>query len=153
MHLVKVEALPMEWWKDEPGVVIVDAYAERWRKKKEIEAEKDAVEREMEELRKAAIAFAEKEGVQVIAGTGARLRVTGKESVVSPRKGTEERAALEAKLRELCVWDEVAALDIYALEDAVLAGKWGEKVVEILKAYISLEKRYTVTLKENGGES
>ena len=28
-----------------------------------------------------------------------------------------------------------------------------EKVVEILKAYISLEKRYTVTLKENGGES
>jgi putative RecB family exonuclease len=152
-HLVKVEALPKERWKDEPGVVIVDAYAERWRKKKEIEAEKDAVEREMEELRKAAIAFAEKEGVQVIAGTGARLRVTGKESVVSPRKGTEERAALEAKLRELCVWDEVAALDIYALEDAVLAGKWGEKVVEILKAYISLEKRYTVTLKENGGES
>jgi CRISPR/Cas system-associated exonuclease Cas4 (RecB family) len=93
-----------------------------------------------------------REGVQVIAGTDARLRVTGKEAVVSPRKGTEERAALEAKLRELRVWDEVAALDIYALEDAVLAGKWGEEVVEALKAYISLEKRYTVTLKENGGE-
>jgi putative RecB family exonuclease len=152
-HLVKVEALPKDRWKDEPGVVIVDAYAERWRKKKELEAEKDAVEGEMEGLRQAAIAFAEKEGVQVIAGTGARLRVTSRDAVVSPKKGTDERQALEAKLRELRVWDEVAALDPYALEDAVLAGKWGEAVVEALKAYISLEKRYTVTLRENGGEN
>jgi len=37
-HLVKVEALPKDKWKDEPGVVIVDAYADRWRKKRELEA-------------------------------------------------------------------------------------------------------------------
>ena len=149
-HLVRVEALPLDKWKDEPGVAIVDGYAERWRKKKELEAAKDAVEKDMEAIREAAIAFAEKEGVQVIAGTGARLRVTSRDAVVSPRKGTEERQALEAKLRDLCVWDEVAALDIHALEDAVLAGKWGEKVVEAVKAYLSFEKRYTVTLKEGG---
>ena len=84
-HLVKVEALPRDKWKDEPGVVIVDAYAERWRKKKELEAEKDKVEAEMEPLRQAAIGFAEKEGVQVIAGTDARLRVTPRAAVISPR--------------------------------------------------------------------
>lgn len=147
-HLVKVEALARDKWKDEPGVAIVDAYAERWRKKRELEAEKDALEKEIETIREAAIAFAEKEGVQVIAGTGSKLRVTSRNAVVSPKKGSEERRALEAKLRDLRVWDEVAALDVYALEDAVLAGKWGEEVVEALRAFISLEKRYTVSLKE-----
>jgi putative RecB family exonuclease len=149
-HLFKVGALSEGAWKDEPGVVIVDAYAERWRKKREIEAEKDAIETEMDGLREAAIAFAEKEGVQVIAGTDARMRVTSRDAVVSPKKGTEERQALEAELRRLGVWDEVAALDTYALEDAVLAGKWGPQAVKALEAYISLEKRWTVTLKETG---
>jgi len=149
-HLVKVGALARDKWKDEPGVAIVDAYAERWRKKKELEAAKDAVEKDMETIREAAIAFAEKEGVQVIAGTEARLRVTGKDRIVSPGKGTEERKALEAELRRLGVWGEVAALDPYALEDAVTAGKWGPEALEALRAFIKTEKRYTVTLKENG---
>jgi len=147
-HLVKVEALPKDEWKDEPGVVIVDAYAERWRKKKELEAEIKGVEGELDEIRDAAISFAEKEGVQVIAGTEARLRVTGKERVVSPGKGTEEREELERELRAAGVWDEVAALDPFALEKAVAEKRWGPEVLERIKAYISTEKRYTVTLKE-----
>lgn len=151
-HLVKVEALPKDEWKDEPGVVIVDAYAERWRKKKELDAETKAVETEMEAIRAAAIAFAEKEDVQVIAGTDARLRVTGKERVVSPNKGTEERAALERELRELGVWNEVAMLDIHTLEDAVETKKWPPETLERVMAYAKLEKRYTVTLKEETGE-
>jgi putative RecB family exonuclease len=149
-HLVKVKGLAKERWDEEPGVVIVDAYAESWRKKKELEAQKETIEREMERLREAAIAFAEKERVQVIAGSDTRLRVTSREAVVSPKKGTEERASLEAELRDLQVWDDVAALDPYALEDAMLTGKWGEKVIDAIKAYVSLEKRYTVTLKDGG---
>jgi putative RecB family exonuclease len=147
-HLAKVEALPEDKWKDEPGVAIVDAYAERWRKKKELEAGEEAVDAELEELRKAAIAFAEKEGVQVIAGTDARLRVTGKDRIVSPGKGTEERAELEGELKELGVWDEVAMLDPFALEDAVAAGKWSPEILEKIKAYLSTEKRYTLTLND-----
>jgi len=131
-------------------VAIVDAFAERWRKKRQIEAEKDAVEKELETVREAAIAFAEKEGVQVIAGTEAKLRVTSRDAVVSPKKGSEERKALEAELRGLGVWDEVAALDPYALEDALLGGKWGEEVSDKIRAYVSLEKRYTVTLTSSG---
>jgi CRISPR/Cas system-associated exonuclease Cas4 (RecB family) len=147
-HLVKVEALPKDKWKDEPGVVIVDAYAERWREKRELDAETKAVEAELDVLRDAAIAFAEKEDVQVIAGTEARLRVTGKERVVSPAKGSEEREALERELRAAGVWDDVSTLDASALEKAVTDKKWAPEVLVRLKAYISTEKRYTVTLKE-----
>jgi len=147
-HLVRVEALPKDKWKDEPGVVIVDAYADRWRKKRELEAKTKAVEAELDELRDAAISFAEKEGVQVIAGTEARLRVTGKDRLVSPAKGSVEREALERELRALDVWSEVAMLDPFALEKAMAEGKWAPEVLERLKAYVTQEKRFTVTLKE-----
>lgn len=149
-HLVAVGSLPEEKWRNEPGVVIADSYAERWRKKRDLEAEAKTLEAEMEALRQAAIGYAEKEGVQVIAGTDAKLRVTSRDAVASPKKGTEERAALEAKLRELGVWDEVAALDPHALEEAVLAGTWGAAAAAVLEPYIRKEKRWTLTVREDG---
>ena len=151
-HLVKVEALPKDRWKDEPGVVIVDAYAERWRKKKALEGEEKAIEGELEELKEAAIAFAEKEDAQVIAGTDACLKVTGKDKVILPGKGSEEREALDAELRMLGVWDEVADLDTRALEKAILEGRWGAGVLDALKALVCTERRYKVTLKEEDGD-
>lgn len=42
----------------------------------------------------------------------------------------------------------VEALDPFALEKAIGERKWGPEVLERLKAYLSTEKRYTVTLKE-----
>jgi len=108
-----------------------------------------AVEGELDEIRDAAIAFAEKEGVQVIAGTDARLRVTGKDRITAPAKGSAEREALERELRAVGVWDEVAMLDASALEKALAEGRWAGDVLERIKAYISTEKRYAVTLKED----
>lgn len=150
-HLVKMEALPGDQWKDEPGVVIVDAFAERWRVRRDLEARMRAVDEELEKIREAAISFAEKEGVQVIAGTETRLRVTGKDRIISPAKGSEEREKLEAELKRLGIWEEVAMLDPYALEKAVAEekGKWTGEVLERLRAYIRREKRYVVVLKEN----
>jgi putative RecB family exonuclease len=148
-HLVKVEALPKDKWQDEPGVVIVDAYAEKWRKKKDLEAETKAVEAEIEGIREAAIAFAAREGATVIAGTEARLRVTGKDKLVPPAKGTGEREALEQELRTAGVWDEVAALDASALEKAVAEGRWAADILARIKVHLTSERRYTVTLKED----
>ena len=148
-HLVKVEALPKDKWQDEPGVVIVDAYAEKWRKKKGLEAETKAVEAEIEGIREAAIAFAAREGATVIAGTEARLRITGKDKLVPPAKGTGEREALEQELRAAGVWDEVAALDAAALEKAVAERRWSSDVLDRIKVYLTTEKRYTLSLKDS----
>ena len=122
---------------------------DRWRKKRAFEAETKALEAELGEIREAAIVFAKTEGVQVIAGTGAKLRVTGKERVLSPAKGTDERNVFEKELRALGVWDDVAMLDPYALEKAVAEGKWGDPIRDRIRAYLKTEIRYTVTLKED----
>jgi putative RecB family exonuclease len=148
-HLLKIEGIPISNWKDEPGVVIVDAYAGKWRQKRALEAEVKAVEVELGEIREAAIGFAEKEGVQVIGGTDARLRVTGKDRITAPAKGSEEREALERELRLAGVWDEVATLDPAALEKAVAEGRWKGDILERIKEYIREERRYTVTLTED----
>jgi hypothetical protein len=88
----------------------------------------------------------------VIAGTESRLRVTGKDRLVSPNKGTGEREALEKELRARGIWDEVAELDTSALDKAIAAGKWSAEVLEAIKAYVRIEKRWTLTLKgEDGG--
>jgi putative RecB family exonuclease len=147
-HLVKVGALPSEKWKDEPGVAIVDAYAEKWRKKKELDAAKDTLDKEMEAIREAAIAFAGKEGVQVIAGTGARLRVTEKDRLVSPNKGTEERQGLERELKRLGLWDQVVQLDPNVLEKAMTEGDWTAEAKVVIEPHLRREKHYTVTLSE-----
>jgi len=148
-HLVKVEALPRERWKDETGVAIVNAYAERWRKKRGLEAEVKAVELELDEIRDAAIAFAEKEGAQVIKGENAQLRVTGKERLVAPGKGTEERAALEREIKAAGFWEEVSSLDLSALEEALADKKWAGDILGRIKAYLHMERRHKVKLDEN----
>ncbi len=147
-HLVTVAGLPENEWKNEPGVRIVDAYAEWWRKKRALEAEKEVVETELEKLKEAAVAFAEKEGVQVIAGSDARLKVTGKDRFVSPSKGTSEREMLERELRTLGLWDEVSTLDTFALEKALADGRWPVETADRIKAFVNREKRWTVTVKE-----
>jgi hypothetical protein len=148
-HLVKVAELPRDKWADEPGVKIADAYAERWRTKKDLEAEMKKVEAELDEVREAAIRFAEREGVSAIAGTDVRLKVTGKEKLVAPAKGSEERETLEKELRAAGVWDELCTLDPAALEKALAEGRWAPEVVTRIKALVSLEKRYTVSIKED----
>lgn len=151
-HLVKVAGLPENEWKNEPGVKIVDAYAERWRKKRALEAEIEVVEKELEEVKEAAVAFAERENVQVIAGSEARLRVAGRDKFDPPKKGTAEREALERALRELGIWDEVATLDTFVLERALAEGRWSGETLERVKAYLTFVKRWKVTLRENLNE-
>jgi len=155
-HLAKVQALPPDRWRDEPGVAIVDAYAERWRRKKALEGETKKVEveikkleGEIKEIRDAAIAFAKNEGVSVIAGTDARLRVSGKRLLTWPARGTAEREALEEELRAAGIWDEVATLDADALDRAIAQDRWPDDLRDRLKKHRLPEKRYTVTLKED----
>jgi putative RecB family exonuclease len=147
-NLVKLEGLPKDRWKDEPGVAIADAYAEKWRKKRELDTQVEAIEEELGALKEAAVAFAEKEGLQAIAGFGATLRVKGREHLVTPKKGTAERDALESELRAAGVWDKLSTLDPKSFEKALEAGEWGAEIAERIRRYVSTEKRWTVRLRD-----
>lgn len=155
-HLFKLQELPQADWKEVPGVAIVDAYAEKWRMKKELEeqvkgpqAEIKRLEAEIKDIRKVALDFARQEDVVVIAGTDARLRITSKVVESWPDEGTEKRQALEEELRAAGIWNDVSVLDIGALRKAVAGGKWPDDVLARMKEYRQAEESFTVTLKDN----
>jgi hypothetical protein len=81
------------------------------------------------------------------AGTYKSQRYTQLDQI-NKRNVAQLKPAWVYQLRAAGVWDEVAALDPFALEKAFAEKKWAPEVLERLRAYLSTEKRYTVTLKE-----
>jgi len=147
-HLVKVEALPPNEYLNEPGVKLVNDYAELSAQKKAHQREIEKIEAEMEKIKEAAIAYSEKENVEVLKGSGHLLKVSKKFQTSSAAKGSKERAGLEKILREAGCWDEVAALDPFALAKAVNEKKWEAVLLERIKPYLTIEKKYFLTLSQ-----
>lgn len=118
-HLYRIEALPVnEYLKDE-GVKLVNAYAKLSAQKREYSDKIDVIDEELDKIKEAVMKYAEKEKAGVIRGSDHKLKITEKQKVSSPPKGSPERQELENILREVNKWDEVSDLDAYAIEKAV----------------------------------
>lgn len=117
-HRFKVAELPPSRFAREPGVKLVDRWTALDAKRLELKAAIEEIEAGIEEVREALVAFAEREGVEVVAGREREATVRRSESVVFPRKTVEtgEATALEAQLRASRWWGEASALDRAALK-------------------------------------
>jgi len=147
-HLYRVEALPVnEYLKDE-GVQLVNVYAELLAKKKEYNDKIDAIDGELEKVKEAVIKYARKEDVDVIRGSDHKLKITEKQKVSSPPKGSLERQELENILREVSKWDEVSDLDVYAMEKAINEERWGEKIINKIKEFLRIENKKSISLSK-----
>jgi len=147
-HLAKVEELPPNEYLSEDGVKLVNRYADLDAEKKKLKGQIDSIEAEMDEIKDAAIAYSEREGAKVLKGSGHLLKISDKEQVLSPGKGSNERADLEKILRDAGVWDDVAGLDPHALARAVNEKKWDAALLGRIMPFLTVEKKYTVTLSE-----
>lgn len=127
-HLAKVEALPVEEFLADDGVLLVNKYVSAWNRSKEADAEK-------ERLRDALIAYAKKEGIETIQGSGYSVKVTLEEDLKFPGKNDSEREAVEKLIRDAGLWDEVSMLDNKALQDAIESGRWDKKLIEKIKQF------------------
>lgn len=116
-HRFKVEALPPNRFLEEPGVRLVDHWAELDQRRRELKASLEELEAEIDEVKEALAKYAERAGVEVVAGSEREATVHVKESVVFPRKTVEaeEAEALEAQLRASRWWAEASTLDRSAL--------------------------------------
>jgi len=147
-HLAKVEGLPPNEYLKEEGVKLVNKYAELDAEKKKLKGQIELIEAEMDEIKDAAIAYSEREGAKVLKGSGHLLKISDKQQISSPGKGSKERVELEKIMREAGVWDDVAGLDPYAVARAVNEKKWDAALVERIMPFLTVEKKYAVTLSE-----
>ena len=145
-HLLKVASLPTNEYKNEPGVRLVMKYAELEKAKSDLEEKKKAIEAEEEKVAEAAIEFAEKEGVSVIDGPGARLRVEIKDELRAPAKSEDAKSweALRGLLIKEGKYEEVSTVNNNMLNYRLKA--WPKELLEKIKGFLKRQVSKTVRL-------
>jgi hypothetical protein len=137
-HLVKVDALPPKEYLANDGVTLVNKFTAVWNKLKEIEREKD-------EIRADIIAYAKKEGVEIIKGSDHTIKVTFRERLKFPNADDPKRMELEKLIKDTGLWNEFSELDKTALAKALESGGLNNDLMEKIKPLAPLEESAIVS--------
>lgn len=138
-HIFKVEALPSNEYLSEPGVVLVNKYAV-------LKSEKEEIENEMNKVKEAIFDYAIKEELDVIKGSGHKIRVKFDEKLKFPGKQDAERQKLDAIIKEAGKWNEVSDLNTTALTDVVENKLWDKDLIDKVLKYGRIEGSSSIHL-------
>jgi len=137
-HLARLTAIPSNKYSTEEGYQLVNLYTE-------LVAEKRRIKAELEKLKEAIIAYASREGVEIIRGKNNKLRVKIYHRAKFPgRDDAQQRKALEDLLKQEGKWMEVSDLSTSALANAVKEGNWSPELVEKIKSYQRTEEDHKI---------
>jgi len=140
-HLYIVEALPTNEYLSEPGVVLVNRYAELKEKAGEIDEE-------IGKVKEALIDYARQEEVTVIRGSCHKVRVRFDEKLGFPRKGEPGRENLDDTIIQAGKWPEVSQLDTTALVKIVEKGLWDKELLDQVMKYGRIEETSAIYLSK-----
>jgi len=144
-HLYKLEGKPANEYLNDPGVKLVNRYAELQDQKNDTVDELDT---ELEKLKEAIIAFAKRENVGVVFGSNKKVKITISEKTMYPSKNDDKRLKLNASIKKAGLWDEVSDLDVYALIRALEQPHWPKQLVNEIKKYQTIEKTERITVSK-----
>ena len=147
-HLFKVAELPVNEYKKEPGVKLVSQYELLEKEKSGLKEKILVIEEEQSKIAQAAVSYAEKEGVSVIDGPNARLKVEIKEELKAPTK-TEDLKAWEG-LHDLLIKEgkymEVSTVNNNMLNYRIKTKAWGDELMKKVKKFLKEQVTKTVKL-------
>ena len=126
-HFYQLEALPVNEYRREPGVVLVNKYAELKEKASEIDME-------IGRVKEAILDYAREQQVEVIKGSDRKVRLRFDEKLKFPGKNDAGRQELDSILIEAGKWPEVSQLDTALLARAIEGGQWDKGLIyEVMK--------------------
>ena len=140
-HFHTVKALPTNEYLSEPGVVLVNRYAELKEKAGEIDEE-------MAKVKEALIDYAQRQEVTVIKGSNHNVRVRFDEKLRFPSKGEPDRENLDDVIIQAGKWPEVSQLDTTALTRIVEDGLWDKELIDQVMKYGRIEETSAVYLSK-----
>jgi putative RecB family exonuclease len=140
-HFYVVEALPTNEYLKEPGVVLVNKYAELREKVSELNEE-------VEKVKEALVEYARKEGVELIKGSDIKARVKFDERLKFPGKSDKERQELDSVIMEAGKWMEVSQLDTTALTQVIKESGWDKPLLDQVMKYGRTEETTSVYLSK-----
>jgi putative RecB family exonuclease len=129
-HLFETSALPEEVRTLEEGVVLVDEYLR-------VSEELAALKARQEGLKEDIAARAAADGVERLFGARESIKVYRYPCVSLPDAKDPRRAAIEAEVRELGLWDSFSALSSYQLSRALQDGGVPDAAAARLEPYLT----------------
>jgi len=153
-HEITVNGLPANRYRSEPGVVLVNRWAELKAEKGDLNEQIAEIDEEIDEIQEALIEYAEAEDVSVVVGDEFEATVKIDERTMFPRKGSEpdEYDALERTLAKSPFWDQVSSMDA-----ARLRSLWKDPAAfypelrKLLKQYVWIEEETKTRLRQRKG--
>lgn len=140
-HFYTVEALPANEYLSEPGVVLVNRYAELKEKAR-------VIGEEAEKVKEAIVEYARREQVTLIRGSGHKARVKFDKKLKFPGKNEAERQELDDSIRQMGRWIEVSQLDTTALTRIVEEGLWDKELITKVMKYGRIEQSSSIYLSK-----
>ncbi len=125
-HLYETQSLSKNEYMNEEGVFLVERLAT-------LQIEEERIKGEIEKVKGALLAYAQKKGVEVLFSKTHKVRIKVYENLRFPGKNDPGRPALEKAVKDAGRWEEVSSLDVFALSKVLLSGAWGAELSDRLK--------------------
>jgi len=140
-HFYTVESLPANEYLSEPGVALVNKYAELREKAQTIAEETDKV-------KEALVEYARREQVALIKGSGHKVRGKFDKKLKLPGKNDPEREALDTIILQAGKWLDVSQLDTATLTRIIEEGLWDRSLIDEVMKYGRIEETSAVYLSK-----
>jgi len=127
-HLYATAALPRNEYENEEGVALVERLAV-------LTKAQEHNAREMEKVKAALLAYAQRRGVEVLFSKEYKVRIKVYDGWHFPGRNDPGRVALEQAVRAAGKWDEVSLLDVFALEKTLQKQAWDAETTARLRAF------------------
>jgi putative RecB family exonuclease len=142
-HAASIDDLPPNEYLNEPGVRLVNTFADLERTKADLESE-------IRKVREALIDYARKNQVEVIKGSGHKVLVRFYKGLSFPAKDDPQRLALEELVRDSGLWDRVSVMSPVSLAKLVEGGALDAELALKIAAMGKEEERPWVKLSHPG---
>jgi putative RecB family exonuclease len=144
-HLYQIREHRENIYMSQTGKQLVDRYAELKKQTKQMKLDLYA---ELEHLKEALIQYGNREQIDVLYGTEAKININQKTHFPLPKKGSKQRKELKKVLQSNGKWKEVDCLDTNALNYAIQHKKWDEDVLDQLKPFIKSETKKQISFSK-----
>lgn len=120
-HALRIGGLSHNEYMGEPGVRLVEKYAELDRRKSDLDLE-------LQKVKDALIEYARKHEIEVVKGSGHRVLIRFYRGLAFPRKEEPGRRELEDLVKESGLWDQVSVMSPVSLAKLVERGGLDEEL-------------------------
>ena len=121
-HVIELEQKPVEEFKEDEGVKLVDEYAELKQKLNETDDK-------MEELKQKIIRFAQQKNIDVVYGSNKKASVKECETIIFP----EEKGEFIELLKEKGLYDEISSVNYMKLSSMILKNELDYSLMKFIK--------------------